>query len=75
MRTLLGMLVAACTLASPAGAQQSTLRQDVESLLAAMVAAFKAEPASVARFYTDDASILGGGQRAGEFSNRRASWI
>ena len=31
--------------------------------MTAMVAALKADPASVARFYTDDASILGGGQR------------
>jgi len=63
MRTV-PALVAACALALPSDAQQATLREDVESLLTAMVAAFKTEPASVARFYTDDASILGGGQRA-----------
>ena len=30
----------------------------------AMVAAFKRDPASVARYYTDDASIMGGGARS-----------
>ena len=32
--------------------------------MTSMTAAFKADPASVARFYTDDASIMGGGQRS-----------
>jgi ketosteroid isomerase-like protein len=58
------VLAASCALASSSEAQRVTLRQEVDSLLTAMVAAFKAEPASVARFYTDDGSILGGGQRA-----------
>lgn len=39
------------------------LRAEIEALNAAMVAALKADPPSVARFYTDDASILGGGGR------------
>jgi ketosteroid isomerase-like protein len=39
------------------------LRLEIDGLLAAMVAALKADPASVAGFYTDDASILGGGSR------------
>jgi ketosteroid isomerase-like protein len=43
---------------APAG-----LRQEIDGLLAAMVAALKADPARVAGFYTDDASILGGGSR------------
>jgi len=63
MRTILPMLFM-LSLATPSSAQQPALRQEVESLLAAMVTAFKAEPASVARFYSDDAKILGGGQRS-----------
>lgn len=42
---------------------QNPIRAEVEALNSAMVAAFKSNPATVARFYTDDASILGGGQR------------
>jgi ketosteroid isomerase-like protein len=45
-------------------AAQSSLRQETEELLTAMVAAFKADPSRVATFYTDDATIVGGGQRA-----------
>lgn len=41
----------------------SNLRADVEALNAAMVAAFTSEPASVAAHYTDDAALIGGGQR------------
>jgi ketosteroid isomerase-like protein len=63
MRALCPIVIAVSVLVSPAGAQQTPLRQEVESLLTAMVAAFKAEPASVARFYSDDASIMGGGGR------------
>jgi len=53
------------SLLAPVGAQspQTPLRLAVDSLHAAMVAAFKRDPASVARFYTDDATILGGGGR------------
>lgn len=43
---------------------QQSLKQEAEALTSAMVAAFKADPGSVAKFYADDASILGGGQRA-----------
>jgi ketosteroid isomerase-like protein len=39
-----------------------TLRAEVEALNAAMVSAFRSNPASVAKFYTDDARILGGNQ-------------
>lgn len=55
------------SLIGPAPAAQSTtsaLKTEVDALHAEMIAAFKSEPASVARFYTDDASIMGGGQRA-----------
>lgn len=41
----------------------TTLRRDVEALHAAMLAAFKTDPASVARFYSDDASIMFSGAR------------
>jgi ketosteroid isomerase-like protein len=50
--------------ADPASRSQGTLRAEIEALHTEMVAAYKREPSSVARFYTDDASILGGGQRA-----------
>ena len=51
--------------ASPrAGTAQQSLKQETEGLLASMVAAFKADPSSVAKFYADDATIVGGGQRA-----------
>jgi ketosteroid isomerase-like protein len=49
--------------AAPVRAQQPSLRQEVDALMGAMMTAFKANPASVAKFYTDDARILGGGQR------------
>ena len=42
----------------------AALRAEVEALNAAMVAAFKRDPASVARFYADDATIVGGGARS-----------
>jgi ketosteroid isomerase-like protein len=56
-------LIALHMLATSVGAQQP-LQQEVEDLLSAMVTAFRTEPSSVAKFYTDDARILGGGQRA-----------
>jgi C-terminal processing protease CtpA/Prc/ketosteroid isomerase-like protein len=48
--------------AGAAGAPDA-LRREVEALNAAMVAAFRRDPASVARFYTDDATIVGAGAR------------
>jgi CubicO group peptidase (beta-lactamase class C family) len=39
------------------------LRADVEALHVEMMAAFRDQPASVARYYTNDARILGGGRR------------
>src|SRR5688572_29156394 len=47
-----------------ATASSASLEQEVKALHAAMVAAFKRDPASVARYYTDDASIMGGGARS-----------
>jgi len=62
VRLLIGVLLAVP--ASAASAQRpSPLRQEVEALLASMVKALKADPTSVAQFYTDDASIMGGGAR------------
>ncbi|MCA1585474.1 MAG: nuclear transport factor 2 family protein [Acidobacteria bacterium] len=40
----------------------AALRAEVEALNAAMVSAFKTNPATVADFYSDDARIMGGGQ-------------
>jgi len=64
MRTLRSM-VFLVAFSVPAGAQGTAtpLRAEVEALMASMVTALKTNPASVARFYTDDASIMGGGQR------------
>lgn len=39
------------------------LRGEVEALHAAMMSAFRDQPANVARYYTNDARILGGGRR------------
>jgi ketosteroid isomerase-like protein len=39
------------------------LRSEIDALNQSMVAAFRRAPASVAAFYTDDAAIVGGGQR------------
>jgi ketosteroid isomerase-like protein len=67
MRTFTAAVTAAillsCAVPYTASAQVKPLREEVEALNAAMVAALKKDPASVARFYTDDASILGGGSR------------
>ena len=48
-----------------AGGQASdNLRKEIDALNAAMVAAFKRDPASVGAFYTDTAAIVGGNQRS-----------
>ena len=39
------------------------LRGEIETLHAEMMSAFREQPANVARYYTDDARILGGGRR------------
>jgi ketosteroid isomerase-like protein len=62
--TMLKTLMAVALLMGSAAHAQSQLKQDAEALTSAMIAAFKADPASVAKYYTNDASILGGGQRA-----------
>ena len=43
-------------------ADPAVLRKEIEDLHQKMVAALKANPASVAAFYTDDARVVGGGQ-------------
>ena len=50
--------------ASTVAADTAALRAEIEALNASMVSAFKKEPSSVARYYHDDARILGGGTRA-----------
>ena len=40
-----------------------TLRRNIDELHAAMVTAFKRDPAGVGAFYSDAAAIIGGGQR------------
>jgi ketosteroid isomerase-like protein len=44
-------------------AAQTPLKAQIDSLHSAMVAAFAADPASTAKFYTDDAGVVGGGMR------------
>ena len=66
LRLALALLVSlAAPLAATAKWQTPTipLRAEIDALNAAMVAAFKREPASVGTFYTDAAAIVGGGQR------------
>ena len=60
MRILFSAL--ALMVALPLGAQ-TPIRGEVETLLSDMTAAFKANPASVAKYYTDDAMIAGGRMR------------
>ena len=71
-RSILGIALATVTLGGcisagrAAGSEMqrtegTLLRKEVEALTAAMVAAFKRDPASVAQYYADDALILGGG--------------
>jgi ketosteroid isomerase-like protein len=54
----------ALALAIPATLVAQDLKKQVEGLHTAMVSAFAASPASVAKFYTDDAGVVGGGFRA-----------
>ena len=60
MKSLL--LIAAMALAAPVQAQ-APVRREVETLLADMVSAFRANPSGVAKFYADDAMIAGGRMR------------
>lgn len=67
---LLGDILAHLSGATPAAAPaqptptptQSPLRTEIEALHTAMIAAFKDNPADVAKFYTADARIQGGGR-------------
>jgi ketosteroid isomerase-like protein len=54
----------ALALAVPATLLAQDLKKQVETLHADMISAFTASPASVAKFYTDDAGVVGGGFRA-----------
>lgn len=58
------LLLFACRAPVSVVAQPAALKQEIESLHRAMVAGFRQDPATVARFYTDDASIIGGGGRS-----------
>src|SRR5688572_10908142 len=50
------------------------LRAEIEALHADMTAAFSKDTASVAQFYTEDARILGGGQRFSGAAQVRTYW-
>ena len=72
MRTVLVAIVLATTAcrsaaqANPPAASTApaALEQEVKALHNAMTAAFKRDPLGVAQYYTDDASIMGGGARS-----------
>ena len=53
---------------------QDPVRRQVDSLHAAMVAAFASEPASTARFYADDAAVVGGRMRVTGRADVDAYW-
>ena len=61
MRKRFSVLVA-LVFALPVGAQ-TPIRREVETFFSDMTTAFKANPASVAKYYTDDAMIAGGRMR------------
>lgn len=61
--TLLLVLGLSLWCAAPLATAVQGLRGEIESLNQAMLAAFKSTPASVAVFYTDDAAVIGAGQR------------
>jgi ketosteroid isomerase-like protein len=66
MHQLLRAAALAAALLAPASVTAQSppsLRKEVDALHAAMMSAFKTDPASVAHFYTDDASVMGGGMR------------
>lgn len=50
-------------------------RDTVAALMTAMVQAFERDPASVGRFYTDDAHIIGGGMRAAGRQQVDEYWV
>ena len=77
----LALCLAAALAAGPAGAgaQQpvadtAALRNEIEQLNRSMIAAFNRSPASVASFYTDDARVIGGGQRTQGRAQIDAYW-
>jgi len=53
---------------------QAGLRAEIDALHAEMMAAFREQPANVARYYTADARILGGGRRYSGIDETRAYW-
>lgn len=54
--------------------EQAKLRAELETLHAAMTEALRREPASVGRFYTDDARIIGGGRALSGRAEVDAYW-
>jgi len=63
-RSRMSMALLAGAFTTTGWAQAGTLEQEVRALHTAMVTTYKRDPVSVARFYTDDATIMGGGIRA-----------
>ena len=71
---LAGLVLIAAGVVPPEAAQTGNLKDEITALHRDMVAAFKQDPASVARFYTDDATIMGGGSRAAGRDQIDAYW-
>lgn len=63
LRLSLALTLLSVAVSASAHGQSKSLREEVDALAGQMVAALKKNPATVAQFYTDDASILGGGGR------------
>jgi ketosteroid isomerase-like protein len=57
------IVLALFAVAGAAAQPRTELRREIDALNAAMVAAFKRDPGAVAAFYTEEAAIIGGGQR------------
>jgi CubicO group peptidase (beta-lactamase class C family) len=62
------------TTQAPDRTRPTPLRAEIDALHAAMMAAFREEPSSVAGYYTADARILGGGRRYRGTEEVRAYW-
>ena len=61
LAVLLGLVSVPLASVRAQSANPVVLRREIDSLHAAMIAAYKRDPASVANYYTDDARIIGMG--------------
>ena len=70
----LQIAVAIPAVAQAAPVERTDLRAEIEALHAAMTEALRKDPASVSRFYTDDARIIGGGRALSGRAEMDAYW-